>query len=394
MERSERVWRVSVDEGELTGVVVGRQGPAVGTAHGEVALLEGLQGVTEAGVVDTEPLTESGPGEGPVGVAQFVAYGFGEGWRLGVVAIEEEAGGLVVAAAEPQKHGIDGGSGAVLDGEAEALVGSTEEIASRVGPGVEVGAAPQGLAGVAARALGHVVDERDGEGVAAVELAEEAEQSGDVGGTVFVEAVESDEGIEEEECGPEGGEGGVECAPVGFEVEAQAGPGDDVEVEVGERELPVGTDLGDAVTELMRRVLGEIDDGGARGVDVEAAETGGTGGDGDGEIEPEPGFTGFGRSPDDADGVGAPEALDEPAGLGGPGVDGMDGQGRQALVHGHSTLRAAMTSPEETTEAFEAATSSRALRARRSTARRLPRLSSKMASRASASKGSEAAPAT
>lgn len=167
-----------------------------------------------------------------------------------------------------------------------------------------------------------------------------------------------------------------------------------MEVEVGERELPVRADLGDAVTELVGRVLGEVDDSGPRGVDVEAAETGGAGCDGDGEIEPEPGFAGLGRSPDDPDSVGAPEGLDEPAGLGGPGLDGMDGQGRQTLVHGHSTLRAAITSPEETTEALEAATSSRALSARRSTARRLPWLSSKRASRASASKGSAAAPAT
>lgn len=125
-----------------------------------------------------------------------------------------------MAGGESQEHGVGRDSGAVLDGETEALVGSAEEIASGVGPGVEVGAAAEGLAGVAARALGHVVDESDGEGVATVEFAEEAEQAGDVGGTVFVETVEAHDGIEEEESGPERGEGGVECAPVVVEVEA------------------------------------------------------------------------------------------------------------------------------------------------------------------------------
>ena len=44
-----------------------------------------------------------------------------------------------------------------------------------------------------------------------------------------------------------------------------------------------------------------------------AAQAGGTGGDGDGKIEREEGFTTFGFAADDSDRLGAPQAFDQPA---------------------------------------------------------------------------------
>jgi len=44
-----------------------------------------------------------------------------------------------------------------------------------------------------------------------------------------------------------------------------------------------------------------------------AAQAGGTGGDGDGKIESEEGFTTFGFAADDSDRLGAPQAFDQPA---------------------------------------------------------------------------------
>jgi hypothetical protein len=124
------------------------------------------------------------------------------------------------------------------------------------------------------------VDEGEREVVTPVELTEEAEEAGDVGGAVLVESVEADEGVEHEELGPERREGPVQSAPVGLEVETEAGCGDDVKVEAVERESSVCAELSDAVAELVGRVLGEIDEGGARGVDLEATEAGGGGSDG------------------------------------------------------------------------------------------------------------------
>lgn len=62
---------------------------------------------------------------------------------------------------------------------------------------MQVGAAAQGLSQVVPGALGHVVDEDDGSVVAPVELAQEAEQAGDVSGAVFVEPVQSHERVEQ-----------------------------------------------------------------------------------------------------------------------------------------------------------------------------------------------------
>ena len=47
----------------------------------------------------------------------------------------------------------------MLDGELQTVVGAPHQIAGGVGPGVQVGGAAQGLAEIAAGALGHVVDD-------------------------------------------------------------------------------------------------------------------------------------------------------------------------------------------------------------------------------------------
>ena len=85
-----------------------------------------------------------------------------------------------MATSEAEEQGFGGGSGAVLDGETQALIVAAYEVASGVGPGVEIGAAPEGLAEVAAGAFGHVVNEGKGDVVAAIELPEEAEEAGDI----------------------------------------------------------------------------------------------------------------------------------------------------------------------------------------------------------------------
>lgn len=186
--------------------------------------------------------------------------------------------------------------------------------------------------------------------------------------------MKSDEGIQNQEPGLEGLEGGIQSVPVTLEVEAEGGCGDDVEIEAGEGEAPVLAELGDAVAELGQGVLGEIDHGGPRGVDLEATEAGGAGGDRDREIQSQPGFTRFCGPSNDADGAGAPQIADEPRRVGRLGIEGMDREGGQRLVHGQINSRAAITWPEETASAPVLAASSRLLSARRSMALRLPRL--------------------
>ena len=78
-----------------------------------------------------------------------------------------------------------------------------------------------------------------------------------------------------------------------------------------------GADAVEALAHDGQGILGseEQDATGAR--HREAAQTRRGGGDGDGQIEGKEGFAALGLAADDADGLGAPEALDEPALLGG-----------------------------------------------------------------------------
>jgi hypothetical protein len=225
---------VSVGEIEL-GVMGGRrQGPAVGGTADEAPLFKGAEGIAEAGVVDPELLSESGSGDSARRVLEGLAHGLGEGRRSGVVALDLEAEWLALGVSEGQQEGVGRRCLAVFDGQAQTLVGASDEVAGGVGPGVEVGAAAERLAGVPARALGHVMDDDEGEVMAAVELAEEAEEAGDIGRAVLVEAVKPDQGIEKQEPGPEIREGLVEGALVVEAVEAETRSRDDVKVEGAE----------------------------------------------------------------------------------------------------------------------------------------------------------------
>ncbi len=211
-------------------------------------------------------------------------------------------------------------------------------------------------------------------------MSEEAQQSGDVGSAVFVESVEADEGIQQQHLGLEGSEGLLERLAILLQVEAQTGCGDHVQVELVETQAAMLAQLVDAIPHGVQCVLGQVGDHGPRGIDLEALEAGGAGSHGDGHLQPEPGFAGFGRSPDDADGGRAPQVLYEPGCLGGLLLDGMYREGVEGRGHGARALRASTTCPEAATVAPLWAACSRALRASRSRARRLPWAISKRAS--------------
>jgi len=206
-----------------------------------------------------------------VGTAQLAAYRLAKrGWRRGI-AVDEEPERLTVACNEAQQHRIVCRGGAVLDGEEQALIVTADQIAGGVDPGVEVGAAPQSLAEVAAGALGHVMDEHDGELVTAVDVAQEAQQTGDIGRAVLIQAVQAHQWVQYQQLGFECHQRLVQSALVVLEVKAKAGCGDDVEIEAGQWESSVPTQLRDAVADAWQRVLGEVDDHRARGVDLEVA---------------------------------------------------------------------------------------------------------------------------
>ena len=156
-----------------------RQAPAVAVADGEAVLFEFEQGITETGIVDAQALTQGGSGQRPGGVLESGAHRLGERRRCGGVAVEAQGKRLAV---EAQQDGVGRGGGAMLDGKQHAPVAAARQIAGGVGPGVQVRGAAQGLAEVAPGALGEVMDEDESHLMATVELAQKAQQSGDVGG--------------------------------------------------------------------------------------------------------------------------------------------------------------------------------------------------------------------
>ena len=190
--------------------------------------------------------------------------------------------------------------------------------------------------------------------------------------------METDQGIQQQECRADASDGLVESELVALGIKAQAVGSDDVQVEACQIEAAVTAQVGDTVADAWQSILGEVHQDGAGCVDREATEGRGAGGDGDGEIKAEPRLANLGAAGDNADRVGGPEVAHQPLGSVGLRIDGMDRNGGQRCSHGHSDLRAAITSPELTVEWDDLAACCSAARASRSMARRLPRLISKM----------------
>jgi hypothetical protein len=84
-------------------------------------------------------------------------------------------------------------------------------------------------------------------------------------------------------------------------MEAQAGCGDHLDVEVGQRDTGGNTDTLKAAADDVQGVFGGIEQDAAGRADREAAQAGCSGGDGDGQIEGEEGFAALWLATDDPD---------------------------------------------------------------------------------------------
>jgi hypothetical protein len=120
-------------------------------------------------------LAQLGEGQRPFGRGKrrddaLVERDVGSGcWLLPIHHFEREG---VSALRELDRHRLQGWRGAVLDGEDE-VVGFAAQVEVAVAPGVELGGAAQGLAGAdGVAALLGMVDDGDGDAVAALQLAQ------------------------------------------------------------------------------------------------------------------------------------------------------------------------------------------------------------------------------
>jgi hypothetical protein len=167
-----------------------------------------------------------------------------------------------------------------------------------------------------ADALAHVVDDENRDGVTALHLAQETEQSRDIGAAVFVQAMESHQGIEQQELGPPAGERRIEALLVALQIEPHGRRRDDVKVESCEIEAAMGTEGAEALADTREGVLGEVDEGRASVVDGEAIETRGTRRDAEGDVEPEETLRALRLSAAEANGLLSPHIADEPVSAG------------------------------------------------------------------------------
>jgi hypothetical protein len=261
--------------------------------------LELGEDLAEAVVVDAERIAQLSPGQRVVGAANGAEDAVVQRWICGsgrpIVAGEvwgvddlQVSCGAVGARGEPKLDGLDGGCGAMLEGESEVLAAEAgaSEIRSVIVPCVEITRASQGLAEVGADGLAHVVHDDDGDIEAALQLAEVAEQGGDVSGAVFVEAVQSHERVEQQELRAQVLEGGGEASLIGRLVESDGRGGDDVQIERVEVEGAVKAEACDASADLGESVLGEVDESGTGVESREATEERRSGRETDGEVEP------------------------------------------------------------------------------------------------------------
>jgi hypothetical protein len=127
----------------------------------------------------------------------------------------------------------------------------------------------------------------DGEGMLALEGTQVGEQSGDVAGAIFVEAMQAHEGVEQKERGPMPAYGLGEAVLVALEVEPDGGSKDDVDGQMGEVEAALTSDAREASLDDGERVLGHVDESAARLLHLEGAEAGRTARDRQSDVEAE-----------------------------------------------------------------------------------------------------------
>src|SRR4051812_18120683 len=199
-----------------------------------------------------------------------------------------------------------------------------------------------------------MVHDEDCDVVLTLQGAEVAEQSGDLAGVVLVDAVEPDEGVEHEEAGCELANGGAQTRLVASAIEAQDRRGDDVDRRAGQVEGAGAAESREPGLDDRGRVFGHVEEDGARVVDVEDIEAGCAGGDGDREVEGEPGLAALGGAAQDADGTARPEGVDEPAweGVAIVEIGGADDRKRVVVRAGRHVL-----APSSSTAAWTVASS-------------------------------------
>ena len=133
---------------------------------------------------------------------------------------------------------------------------SPAQVQIGVAPGVQLAASTQGLARPGGAALSCVVDQQHGGLEAALDIAQKAEDGGDLGDGVLVDAVQADQGVEDHEAGPDAFHRLHQALTVRAMIEAQRRDVDDRDVEGVEAGAGGAGDTLEAGTHDVACVLG------------------------------------------------------------------------------------------------------------------------------------------
>lgn len=165
------------------------------------------------------------------------------------------------------------------------------------------------------------MDEHDRDAMPPLQAAQVVEQWCDLGGDVLVDPVQPDEGVEHQQHRAQRADRLLESPLVELDVEAQDGRDDHVDVQRVERGPYGGRDPGEPLSHDGRRVLGGEEQDPAAAGRGKPSEAGRARRDGHGHVEGEEGLAALGLAAEDADRLGGPQALDQPALLLGAGVE-------------------------------------------------------------------------
>jgi hypothetical protein len=205
---------------------------------------------------------------------------------------------------------------------------------------VELGRAAQGLAAtLVGGALSGMVHERDAGVKFTLQLAQVGEEGSDVGGGVFVDTMQTNEGVEHEEFRLQQGDRGGQRLSIVVAVEPERRHGYEMDIEAFEVNAGRSGNALEAPADNQRIILGSEQQHGTALTGRKAAQARGARGNGDGKIESQEGLATFWFAADDSDCLVTPQTFDQPARRGGwSGCELRGAQGRQG-IHGRTPAR-------------------------------------------------------
>ena len=115
-------------------------------------------------------------------------------------------------------------------GVKEQLIGLASEVEVGIAPTVEFTGTAQGLSGTqAVGLLFGMVNHQHGQLETALELTQAAEEGGDLGGFIFFDLVQSDQGIQDQQSRFEGLERQDQTLAIPSPIQAERGGGDNLQ---------------------------------------------------------------------------------------------------------------------------------------------------------------------